>query len=507
MFHDRDGVGHSGHRRQGGSVMGVQEPPVDQAEIARARERVRQAYGAQVAEKASLGFLLAAAGPTPAGLARGGLEAVGRAGPGAAPATVLEFTPATPEPAGDVRRLASRAVHEAFASDESLPPEVTGQIGPAARQIVLTSFRDRFLADAASVRSEVERAAAVLNAGPLEAAAGFERPAFTDVCWLNGTVRVRSNPSTVADVAADPRIERIDVARAIEPEIGATAALVGAPAYRKATEKGGAGVIVAVIDSEVSAQHPGLAGRVVHKGNYTREAFGSPGSHGTAVAGIIGSGDREFSGMAPEVTFYNYKVIAGNPTLSGDDFDGALAIQQALEDGAHVANCSWGAGPAGNGTSREARACDTAWGYGLTIVKSAGNRGDGSQTLTTPADAEGVIVVGATDRAGSAIQSYSSRGPTGGGVTRPHLCAPGGSAEDGITSCLVQGGFGNVTHGTSFAAPHVTGLAALLLANDPTLDPDEVRDLLIAACTPLPEGDGNVQGAGLVKLTAPAAAA
>jgi serine protease AprX len=487
--------------------VGVLEPPVDPAELARAKERVRQAYGSQVAEKASVGFLLAAAGPTATDLALGGLEGFGPARSGAARATVLEFTPATPEPAGDVRRLAARAVHEAFASDDSLPPEVTGQIGPAARQIVLTSFRDRFLADAASVRSDVERAAGLLNAGPLEAAAGFERPAFTDVCWLNGTVRVRSNPSTVADVAADPRIERIDVARGIEPELGGTAALVGAPAYRKATGKGGAGVIVAVIDSEVSAQHPALAGRVVQKSNYTREAFGSPGSHGTAVAGIIGASDRAFPGMAPEVTLYNYKVIAGNPTLSGDDFDGALAIQQALEDGAHVANCSWGVGPAGNGTSREARACDAAWSYGLTIVKSAGNRGDGSQTLTTPADAEGVIVVGATDRAGSAVESYSSRGPTGGGVTRPHLCAPGGSPQDGITSCLAQGGFGDVTHGTSFAAPHVTGLAALVLANDPTLDPDEVRDLLIAACTPLEEGDGNVQGAGLVKLTAPSGAA
>ena len=123
----------------------------------------------------------------------------------------------------------------------------------------------------------MERAAAVLNAGPLEAAAGFERPAFTDVCWLNGTVRVRSNPSTVADVAADPRIERIDVARPIEPELGATAALVGAPAYRKATGKGGAGVIVAVIDSEVSTQHPGLAGRVVHKSELHAGGVRQPG--------------------------------------------------------------------------------------------------------------------------------------------------------------------------------------------------------------------------------------
>ena len=181
--------------------------------------------------------------------------------------------------------------------------------------------------------------------------------------------------------------------------------------------------------------------------------------------------------MAPEVTLYNYKVIAGNPTLSGDDFDGSLAIQQALEDGAHVANCSWGTGPAGNGTSREARACDTAWSYGLTIVKSAGNQGrrqpdaDDARRRRRRDRRRG-------DRPGREARSSptSSRGPTGGGVDPSAPLRTGRKPEDGITSCPVQGGFGNVTHGTSFAAPHVTGLAALLLANDPTLDPDEVRD-------------------------------
>ena len=78
--------------------------------------------------------------------------------------------------------------------------------------------------------------------------------------------------------------------------------------------------------------------------------------------------------MAPEATIYNYKVLATNPFLGGDDFDGALAIQQAVEDGAHIANCSWGAGPAGDGTSREAIACNEAWTLGLMIVKSAWNR-------------------------------------------------------------------------------------------------------------------------------------
>src|SRR5205085_11237236 len=110
---------------------------------------------------------------------------------------------------------------------------------------------------------------------------------------------------------------------------------------------------------------------VVHKQNYTRELWGNPGPHATAVAGIIASNDKKFTGMAPEATIYNYKILDATGRVNGDDFDAALAIQQALEDGAHIANCSWGAGPAGDGTSREAKACNEAWAAGLGIVKSA----------------------------------------------------------------------------------------------------------------------------------------
>jgi serine protease AprX len=480
----------------------VLEPPVDSAEVARARELVRRRYGAALAEKASAAFLLAAVAP-PSAAGTGGLEGVA---PGAAPQTVLEFVPTTaPATAREVRRNASRAVLEALGSRAA--PEVSRQVGPAARQLVLATYRDRFLADAGAIRSDCERAAAVLHRGPLEAAPGFEQPAFTDVCWLNQTMRIRSDPSTVADVASDPKVHGVDIPRPLEPELTATVKRVGATAWRKATGNGGKGVVVAVIDSEVAMQHPGLAGRVVQKTNYTREAFGNPGTHGTAVAGIIGSAG-EVEGIAPEVTIYNYKVIASNPLLKGNSFDGSLAIQQALEDGAHVANCSWGNGPAGTGSSPEARACDTAWALGLTIVKSAGNRGPDARTLTTPADAAGVIVVGATDRSGKTIESYSSRGPTEGDVERPHLCAPGGSFDDGIVSALIQGGYGDCGAGTSFAAPHVAGLAALLLARDPTLDPDEVREALIDASKPLRgRFDGNAQGAGFVKLIAPKAKA
>ena len=236
------------------------------------------------------------------------------------------------------------------------------------------------------------------------------------------------------------------------------------------------------------------------KQNYSRELWGNPGSHGTAVAGIAAANGNDLTGMAPDATIYNYKVLATNRFLNSDDFDGALAIQQALEDGAHIANCSWGAGPAGDGTSREARACNAAWALGLTIVKSAGNQGPGASTLTTPADADGVIVVGATDREGGAVQDYSSRGPTSSGQSRPHLVAPGGAPERGIDSCLPQGGFGDCGHGTSFAAPHVSGMLALILEREPELTPEELRAKLLSICAAFDANDTNTHGAGLVSL-------
>jgi serine protease AprX len=121
-------------------------------------------------------------------------------------------------------------------------------------------------------------------------------------------------------------------------------------------------------------------------------------------------------------------------------------------------------------------------------------------TLTSPADADGVIVVGATDRGGKRVQDYSSRGPAG-ARERPHLVAPGGSHTSGVETCRPDGKFGSAGAGTSFAAPQISGLAALLLDEDPNLLPDAVRATLIRSSTRIKNGDGNTQGAGLIRLS------
>lgn len=422
-------------------------------QLREARQRVRDRYGSSVAEKASDSFCMA----------RGREAAVENVG---AAATIIEFAgaevPTAPEAAAD----------------------------PAAQ-------RDRFYREIGPLAAELARATGRPGAAP-EAAVGGQPPSEAELCWLNWTMRTWVVSHEIAEVAADPAVRGIDLPVPLEPELLVTTTTVGAVKFREQTDHTGAGVIVAVIDGEVPADHPYLKGRVAQRHNHTSEPWGSPHPHGTAVAGIVAAAGEDLSGVATEATIYSYKVFTTDPLLRGDDFDGAMALQRALEDGAHVANCSWGVGPAGDGTSRAARACDTAWGVGLTIVKSAGN---GGRIVTSPAEADGIIVVGGTNRAGSALGSYSNHGPTPGGQQRPHLVAPGGAVGDSIRSCLTNGDVGSIGGpGTSYAAPHVAGILALVLQDRSDLTPDGQRDLLLSLCTPLDGVDEHRQGAGLVSM-------
>jgi serine protease AprX len=450
-----------------------------EGQLAIARKTVTNQYGAVFASKASDRLCQA--------LSTVSLFALESVGPSPRP-VILEFSVAAVKP-DDVQKRAAM-----IAGTESINSQVL--LRTARRH----AMRDQFHIQVAPITANLEkRSQSVFPAGPQALVSPTTPSSVVEVCWLNGTLRTFVDPRGLRDVAAESSLAQLDLPRPLRAEIDGTAPRVGAPQFRKKFNLTGEHITVAVIDTEVDVSHPALAGRVMQKVNYTKERWGSPNPHGTCVAGIIAATDTTFAGIGPQVTIANYKVLATDASLNSDDFGGALAIQQALEDGAQIANCSWGSGPAGDGTGREAVACNNAWNLGLILVKSAGNGGPDSSTLTTPADADGIIVVGATDRAGTAVQDYSSRGPAG-AKPRPHLVAPGGSDFDPMHSCQVGGGFGSIGAGTSFAAPHISGLAALLLAQTPGLSPNDLRDKLLSLCTPLPGVDSNTQGKGFVSL-------
>jgi serine protease AprX len=452
--------------------------PDDREQVAAARAEVRRVLGSALADKATDAFCLLYQRRTAvAGLDELASVTTGAATP--ATATVVEFgTPTVGDGIGALsaaerQRLATaaRAVRRVAPDDVAVRPH------GLLRQALIASTRTARYQLVNTVYDEIERlSGSALPPGPDVLGDPRIPTLTTQVCWLNGTVRTWVGPAGLADVVADPGVTGVDVPRRLMPDAvprsQATIGLAGFRGRRQAST--GRGTTVAVIDSEVAPSHPSLAGRVVHRRNYTAEPWGNPDGHGTAVAGIIAADDADNGGVAPAATIYNYKVVAPNRFFNADDFQGALALQQALEDGADVANCSWNAGPTSAVPSREARAVDEAAAHGMVTVKSAGNKGPGAGTITTPGDAATAIVVGATDLDGTAVPDYSARGSAG-ARPGPDVVAPGGTLNGQVVGALVGGGFGAAGYGTSFAAPLVTGLVAVLLEREPGMLPAELR--------------------------------
>ncbi|MYZ35899.1 MULTISPECIES: type VII secretion-associated serine protease mycosin [unclassified Streptomyces] len=230
----------------------------------------------------------------------------------------------------------------------------------------------------------------------------------------------------------------------------------------------GKGVRVAVIDTGVDNANPQLKSAVdtslgteflakkMEKGSPADGTDDRVG-HGTKVAGIIAARPRAgtgFVGLAPEATII--PIRQNDEQNSGDQSTMAAAIGHAIDKGADVINISQDTTKPLGPDSDLGRAVARAVEAEIVVVASAGNDGlDGRQKNTYPAAFEGVLAVASSDR-NNERAAFSQSGEFVG------VAAPG---VDMVST--VPGNGQCVDNGTSFSAPYVAGVAALLRAEHP----------------------------------------
>jgi serine protease len=293
------------------------------------------------------------------------------------------------------------------------------------------------------------------------------------------------------------------------------------------TNKGSTSIVVAVIDTGILPGHEDIGGSPNLVSGYdmisdtaiandgdgrdadatdTGDAIAAnecyPGSpalpsswHGTHVAGTIGVGKTN-NGLGVAGINWNVKLqpvrVLGKCGGTMVDINDAIRWAAGLPvpgapanpTPARVINMSLGGASPCSASPATQAAINDAIARGVTVVVAAGNESSDASGFI-PASCNGVITVAASDRRGYLATRYSNYG------ARIDIMAPGGDVRqdsdgdgnpDGVLS-MVQGGYAYY-NGTSMAAPHTAGVAALLLAQDPGRTPDQVRTLLKTGALP-----------------------
>ena len=321
------------------------------------------------------------------------------------------------------------------------------------------------------------------DAGPGPAAVA---PGVAQV-WLDGRFRA----------PAGPKAEAEDVSHNLTQ--------IGAPTAWNAGYDGN-GVKVAVLDTGIDTTHPDLAPVVSEAKDFSGSGnTDDKAGHGTHVAATVaGSGARSggrYKGVAPGAEILNAKVL--DDEGEGTDSSVIAGLEWAADRGAKVANLSLGQ-PDTPGRDPVETAVDALSARtGMLTVASAGNEGPEAGTIGSPGSADSALTVGAVDGE-DGIAGFSSVGPTADSMLKPDLTAPG---VDIVSAKAAHGQMGDPAadgyvsmSGTSMAAPHVTGAAAILAQRHPQWTGQRIKQTLTASTTPTTGLNGYQQGTGRVDV-------
>ena len=367
--------------------------------------------------------------------------------------------------------------------------------------------------------------------------------------WIDNLVLVRGTPEVIAQIAARPDVLEVfenftltlpprqeDPDRPFlqqsQTQLWDSAEKIGAKQVWSAYGIDGSGVVVGGIDTGVDISHPDLAGKMVttNPGDPTYPGgwaeFDGDGNmvsgsvphdtdqHGTHTSGTIlgGNASGYDIGVAPGAQLMHALVLPGGSGSFTQVIGGMEWIidpdgDPLTNDGCQVVNMSLGA----TGThSAMVTPVDNMIAANVFPAISIGNSGPGSGTSGSPGNVPSAVGVGATDSL-DVIASFSSRGPVTwneppyvGTYIKPDVSAPGVN----IYSCIPGGdwqwhGAGWTWSGTSMAAPHMAGAAALMYQANPTIGIEVAKQLVAQTALDLGDpGKDNDYGWGRVNAYA-----
>ena len=282
---------------------------------------------------------------------------------------------------------------------------------------------------------------------------------------------------------------------------------------------------IAIVDSGIDATRPEFAGRIAASVNLSSLPGNSPGDgrgHGTFVAGIAAADMQGKSGAAPGAKIVSLDVMDDHGMARTSDVIAAAdwILANKAKYGIRVANFSLHSSVANSFMYDPLdKAVEKLWFNNVVVVVAAGNYGNAngpSGVPFAPGNDPFVITVGASDTGKSVSTNddvaapWSAYGYTLDGFAKPDLAAPGrfmvGPVPVGSTlyserpDHVVEPGYMELS-GTSFAAPIVSGVSALILGKHPEYTPDQVKGALMVGTKPMPNATSLSEGVGEVNAS------
>jgi len=317
--------------------------------------------------------------------------------------------------------------------------------------------------------------------------------------WLN-------SPQAKRRTGLAGTVKKVWLDGGVTPNLDRSVPQIGAPAAWKAGLTG-KGVKVAVLDSGYDATHPDLQGRVIAAKGFTGDDVVDTVGHGThtasTVAGTGAASAGKYRGVAPDADLMIGKVCGGRNCETSAIIAG---MQWAASSGARVVNMSIGGGPSDGTDILSETVNELTASTGTLFVVSAGNFGAAS-TVSEPAAADAALAVASVTKS-DGHSEFSSQGPRVGDLAvKPDISAPGSrivaarAANTPLDPFAINASYAELS-GTSMAAPHVTGAAALLAQAHPDWKAPQLKSALMGSAFGLRDQGIYTQGAGRVDVAA-----